>query len=61
MPSHALQRMQVQVKSEKGVEMGDAVDLSAVKEAQQKTWSEGDFAMVAGLIMIVAEGLAEAL
>jgi hypothetical protein len=41
--------------------MSDAVDLEAVKQAQQKTWSEGDFAMVAGLIMGVAEDLAEAL
>ena len=28
---------------------------------QQKTWSEGDFAMVAGLVVMVAEELAEAL
>jgi SAM-dependent methyltransferase len=41
--------------------MSDAVDLEAVKRVQQKTWSEGDFAMVAGLIMKVAEDLAEAL
>jgi len=41
--------------------MSDAVDLEAVKAAQQKTWSEGDFAMVASLIMKVAEDLAEAL
>jgi ubiquinone/menaquinone biosynthesis C-methylase UbiE len=41
--------------------MSDAVDLEAVKQAQQRTWSEGDFAMVAGLIMKVAEDLAEAL
>jgi SAM-dependent methyltransferase len=41
--------------------MSDVVDLGAVKQAQQKTWSEGDFAMVAGLVEMVAEELAEAL
>ena len=41
--------------------MSDAVDLQAVRQVQQKTWSEGDFAMVAGLVMMVAEELAEAL
>jgi SAM-dependent methyltransferase len=41
--------------------VSDAVDLEAVKQAQQKTWSEGDFAMVAGLVMKVAEDLVEAL
>jgi SAM-dependent methyltransferase len=41
--------------------MSDAVDLEAIKQAQQKTWSEGDFAMVAGLVMMVAEELAERL
>lgn len=41
--------------------MSDAVDLEAVKQAQQKTWSEGDFAMVAGLVMMAAEELVEAL
>jgi len=41
--------------------MSDAVDLGAVKEVQQRTWSEGDFAMVAGLITKVAEDLAEEL
>jgi len=41
--------------------MNDSVDLHAVGEIQQKTWSEGDFARVAGLIVIVAEELAEAL
>jgi ubiquinone/menaquinone biosynthesis C-methylase UbiE len=41
--------------------MNDTVDLEAVKQAQQKTWSEGDFAMVAGLIIKVAEDLVEAL
>jgi SAM-dependent methyltransferase len=41
--------------------MSDTVDLQAVAKMQQKTWSEGDFAMVAGLVMMVAEELAEAL
>jgi SAM-dependent methyltransferase len=39
--------------------MSDAVDLQAIKQAQQRTWSEGDFAMVAGLVMMVAEELVE--
>lgn len=41
--------------------MGDIVDLKAVRDVQQKTWAEGDFAMVAGIVMMVAEELAEAL
>jgi SAM-dependent methyltransferase len=41
--------------------MNDSVDLAAIRNAQQKTWSEGDFGMVAGLVMMVAEELAEAL
>jgi SAM-dependent methyltransferase len=41
--------------------MSDAVDLGAVRQAQQKTWSEGDFAMVAGIVEMVAEELAEAM
>jgi ubiquinone/menaquinone biosynthesis C-methylase UbiE len=41
--------------------MSDSVDLKAVRDVQQKTWSEGDFAMVAGIVMMVAEELAEAL
>jgi ubiquinone/menaquinone biosynthesis C-methylase UbiE len=44
-----------------GSEMSDSVDLQAVGQMQQKTWSEGDFGMVAGLVMMVAEELAEAL
>jgi SAM-dependent methyltransferase len=39
--------------------MNDSVDLGVVRDVQQKTWSEGDFAMVAGLVMMVAEDLAE--
>ena len=41
--------------------MNDSVDLGAIRDIQQKTWSEGDFGMVAGLVMMVAEELAEAL
>jgi hypothetical protein len=41
--------------------MNDSVDLGAVRDVQQKTWSEGDFAMVAGMVMMVSEELAEAL
>ncbi len=37
------------------------IDFDAITQIQQKTWSEGDFAMVAGLIVIVAEELADAL
>jgi SAM-dependent methyltransferase len=41
--------------------MNESVDLREVGQMQQKTWSEGDFGMVAGLVMMVAEELAEAL
>lgn len=41
--------------------MSDTVDLGAVRQAQQKTWSEGDFAMVAGIVEMVAEELVEAM
>lgn len=41
--------------------MDEAPDLQAVGQIQQKTWAEGDFAMVASLIVNVAEDLAEAL
>src|SRR4051794_18455815 len=41
--------------------MNDAVDLGAVRQAQQRTWSEGDFAMVAGMVEMVAEELVEAI
>jgi SAM-dependent methyltransferase len=41
--------------------MNDAIDMAAIRDAQQKTWSEGDFGMVAGIVMMVAEELAEAL
>ncbi len=41
--------------------MSDAVDLQAVRQAQQKTWSEGDFGMVAGMVQMVAEELVEAM
>lgn len=41
--------------------MSDASDLGAVTQVQQRTWSEGDFSMVAGIVVGVAEALAEAL
>ncbi|MEZ5077809.1 MAG: methyltransferase domain-containing protein [Solirubrobacterales bacterium] len=40
--------------------MAEPANFAAVTEMQQKVWSEGDFAMVAGLITKVAEDLAEA-
>jgi SAM-dependent methyltransferase len=41
--------------------MSEQIDLSTVKNMQQQTWSEGDFAMVAGLVMMVSEELVEGL
>jgi ubiquinone/menaquinone biosynthesis C-methylase UbiE len=41
--------------------MPDAPDFAAATAAQQRTWSEGDFSMVAAMITGVAENLAEAL
>ncbi len=41
--------------------MTEPPDLGAVTEIQRKVWSEGDFGMVAGLIVGLAEDLAEAL
>jgi SAM-dependent methyltransferase len=41
--------------------MSDAPDFKAATEAQQAIWSEGDFAMVANLVVKVSEDLAEAL
>ncbi len=41
--------------------MSDAVDMQALREAGQKTWSEGDFAVVAAIVMMVSEDLVEAL
>ncbi len=41
--------------------MSDSIDLDAVRKAQQKTWSEGDFAMVASLVSMPSEQLAESL
>jgi len=41
--------------------MSDAVDFEAVGKVQQGIWSEGDFSVVAGIVMPVAEDLAEAL
>jgi ubiquinone/menaquinone biosynthesis C-methylase UbiE len=37
------------------------VDLEAIKQVQQKIWSEGDFSMVAGTVILTGEKLAEAL
>jgi SAM-dependent methyltransferase len=41
--------------------MNDSPDLAAVTQIQQKVWSEGDFSMVAGIVVFAAEELAEAL
>jgi SAM-dependent methyltransferase len=41
--------------------MTDAPDLAAVGQVQQKTWSAGDFSVVAGIVTHAAEDLAEAL
>jgi SAM-dependent methyltransferase len=41
--------------------MNDAPDFAAVTQTQQATWSEGDFSMVASIVMYVAETLAESL
>jgi SAM-dependent methyltransferase len=41
--------------------MSDAAEIEAIRQGQQKTWSDGDFSMVAGLVMMVAEELVEAL
>lgn len=41
--------------------MNDAPDLAAITRMQQQTWSEGDFAMVASLVVNAAELLVEAL
>ncbi len=41
--------------------MSETVDLEAVGKAQQQTWSEGDFSVVAAIVMPDAEALAEAL
>lgn len=41
--------------------MSEQIDLGAVKQVQQGVWSEGDFSMVAGLVMSTAENLVESL
>lgn len=41
--------------------MSDAMEMQALREAGQKTWSEGDFAVVAAIVMMVSEELVEAL
>lgn len=41
--------------------MSDQIDLAAVRDVMQKTWAEGDFGMVAGLVVMASEQLAESL
>jgi SAM-dependent methyltransferase len=41
--------------------MSEGADFQAATQAQQQVWSEGDFAMVASLVVNVAETLTEAL
>lgn len=41
--------------------MSEAVDLDAIRQAMRKTWSEGDFAMIAGAVVKASEDLSEAL
>ena len=41
--------------------MSEEPDLGAVKQVQQKVWSEGDFSVIASLAMSTAENLAESL
>lgn len=41
--------------------MNDTPDFQAATQVQQATWAKGDFAMVANLVVIVSERLAEAL
>jgi ubiquinone/menaquinone biosynthesis C-methylase UbiE len=41
--------------------MSDSPDLAAVTQVQQQTWSKGDFSMVANIVYMVSEELAEAL
>src|SRR4051812_42899613 len=41
--------------------MDEAPDFAAATKIQQETWAEGDFAMVASIVLYVAETLAESL
>jgi ubiquinone/menaquinone biosynthesis C-methylase UbiE len=41
--------------------MAASVDYEAIKEVQQKVWSEGDFAMIGGPMVLVGERLSESL
>ncbi len=41
--------------------MSEAVDFELLRQGQQKTWAQGDFAMIANLVVMAAEQLAEAL
>src|SRR5215213_9714615 len=41
--------------------MNETPDFQAATQAQQQTWSKGDFAVIAGIVFHAAEDLAEAL
>ena len=41
--------------------MSEAVDIEALRLGLRKTWAQGDFAMVANLVVMAAEELAESL
>jgi SAM-dependent methyltransferase len=41
--------------------MSDADEMQVLREGQLRTWSEGDFAVVAAIVMMVSEELVEAL
>ena len=41
--------------------MSEDIDLGAVKQIQQRVWSEGDFSVVAAMVVMAAEDLAESL
>jgi len=45
----------------KGVEEMSEAELQALREGQRRTWSEGDFSVVAAIVMMVSEDLVEAL
>jgi SAM-dependent methyltransferase len=40
--------------------MAEQADLRAIGEAQRRTWSEGDFSMIAGMVFDVADDLVQA-
>ncbi|HWB68530.1 MAG TPA: methyltransferase domain-containing protein [Solirubrobacterales bacterium] len=41
--------------------MSEQAGLETIRKAQQQTWSDGDFSRIAGLVMMVAEELAESI